>query len=193
MFRAYSSRGNNGNRNDTKRLILDIMRLRIEKAQLLGYGTPADQILSDKMAHDAATVDAFLGKKNAIDIDTVSAMYPIKTGAMAPPTIDIIRNDDALLVCSPNPLMANAKIVGNMIDSQRKQRKKLLTPSIPEVKIAEIIAMLAPKPHTIRTFSASILLIIQLPPMRPTVNNPMPTNESQMEASWADIPAFSVA
>ena len=62
MFRAYSSRGNNGNRNDTKRLILDIMRLRIEKAQLLGYGTPADQILSDKMAHDAATVDAFLGK-----------------------------------------------------------------------------------------------------------------------------------
>jgi len=83
------------------------------------------------------------GMKNAIDIDTVSAMYPIKTGAMAPPTIDIIRNDDALLVCSPNPLMANAKIVGNMIDSQRKQRKKLLTPSIPEVKIAEIIAMLA--------------------------------------------------
>ena len=62
MFRVYSSRGNNGNRNDTKRLILDIMRLRIEKAQLLGYGTPADQILSDKMAHDAATVDAFLGK-----------------------------------------------------------------------------------------------------------------------------------
>lgn len=62
MFRAYSSRGNNGNRNDTKRLILDIMRLRIEKAQLLGYGTPADQILSDKMAHDAATVNAFLGK-----------------------------------------------------------------------------------------------------------------------------------
>ena len=37
MFRAYSSRGNNGNRNDTKRLILDIMRLRIEKAQLLGF------------------------------------------------------------------------------------------------------------------------------------------------------------
>ena len=62
MFRVYSSRGNNGNRNDTKRLILDIMRLRIEKAQLLGYGTPADQILSDKMAHDAATVNAFLGK-----------------------------------------------------------------------------------------------------------------------------------
>lgn len=62
MFRAYSSRGNNGNRNDTKKLIIDIMRLRIEKAQLLGYRTPADQILSDKMAHDAATVDAFLGK-----------------------------------------------------------------------------------------------------------------------------------
>ncbi|MBO8452514.1 MAG: peptidase M3, partial [Bacteroidetes bacterium] len=49
MFRAYSSRGCNGNRNDTRELVLDIMRLRIEKAQLLGYDSPADQILSDKM------------------------------------------------------------------------------------------------------------------------------------------------
>lgn len=60
LFKAYSSRGNHGDRNDTKELVLDIMRLRIEKAALLGYDTPADQILSDKMAHDAATVDAFL-------------------------------------------------------------------------------------------------------------------------------------
>ena len=62
MFRAYSSRGCNGNRNDTRELVLDIMRLRIEKAQLLGYDSPADQILSDKMAGNAATVDAFLEK-----------------------------------------------------------------------------------------------------------------------------------
>ncbi len=60
LFKAYSSRGSNGGRNDTRDLVLDIMRLRIEKAQLLGYDSPADQILSDKMAHDAATVDAFL-------------------------------------------------------------------------------------------------------------------------------------
>ncbi len=60
MFRAYSSRGNNGGDNDNKETVLKIMALRIEKAKMLGYGQPADFILSDKMAHDAATVDAFL-------------------------------------------------------------------------------------------------------------------------------------
>ena len=60
MFRAYSSRGCHGDRNDTRDLVLDIMRLRIEKARLLGYDNPAEMILSDKMARDAATVDSFL-------------------------------------------------------------------------------------------------------------------------------------
>ncbi len=60
MFKAYSSRGNNGNENDNKELILKMMGLRIEKAHLLGYDNPADMILSDKMAGNAATVDAFL-------------------------------------------------------------------------------------------------------------------------------------
>ena len=61
-FKAYSSRGNHDNANDNKQVILDIMRLRTEKAQLLGYDCSADQILSDKMAHDHQTVDAFLSK-----------------------------------------------------------------------------------------------------------------------------------
>jgi len=60
MFKAYSSRGHNGNEYDNRQLILDIMRLRIEKAKLLGYDNPADFILENKMAHDHQTVDAFL-------------------------------------------------------------------------------------------------------------------------------------
>lgn len=60
MFRLYSNRGNNGNANDNKDIILRTMALRIEKAGLLGYDNPAAQILDDKMAHDPATVDAFL-------------------------------------------------------------------------------------------------------------------------------------
>ncbi len=60
MFRAYSSRGNNDDRNDNKQIVLDIMKLRIEKASMLGYDNPADFILSDKMAHDHETVDRFL-------------------------------------------------------------------------------------------------------------------------------------
>ncbi len=61
MFNAYSSRGSRGNAEDNNAVVLEIVRLRIEKARLLGYDTPADFILSDKMAHDAATVDGFLG------------------------------------------------------------------------------------------------------------------------------------
>jgi len=60
MFKAYSSRGHNGNENDNRQLILDVMRLRIEKAKLMGYDNPADFILEPKMAHDHQTVDAFL-------------------------------------------------------------------------------------------------------------------------------------
>ncbi len=60
MFKAYSSRGHNGNENDNRQLILDVMRLRIRKAQIMGFDNPADYILQDKMAHDHQTVDAFL-------------------------------------------------------------------------------------------------------------------------------------
>ncbi|MBQ3206933.1 MAG: M3 family metallopeptidase [Bacteroidales bacterium] len=60
MFKAYSSRGNNGNEYDNKELILKIMALRVEKAKLLGYETPASFILSDKMAGTPEAVDTFL-------------------------------------------------------------------------------------------------------------------------------------
>ena len=62
MFMAYSSRGNNGNDCDNKDVILKIMALRIEKARLLGYETPAEFILSDKMAATPAAVDSFLDR-----------------------------------------------------------------------------------------------------------------------------------
>ncbi len=60
MFRLYSMRGNNGNEYDNKANVLRIMELRIEKAKILGFNTPAEMILEDKMAHDPATVDTFL-------------------------------------------------------------------------------------------------------------------------------------
>ena len=60
MFTAYSTRCNGSGSTDNRPVVLDIMRLRIEKARLLGYASPAEQILSDKMAHDPQTVDSFL-------------------------------------------------------------------------------------------------------------------------------------
>ena len=60
MFKAYSTRGNNGNEYDNKELIMKMMALRIEKAKLLGYDNPAQMILADKMAGNPETVDSFL-------------------------------------------------------------------------------------------------------------------------------------
>lgn len=60
VFKGYSLRANNGNENDNKANILRLMELRIEKAKMLGYDSPAAWILHDKMAGDHATVDAFL-------------------------------------------------------------------------------------------------------------------------------------
>lgn len=62
MFKAYSSRGNNGNEYDNKALCLEILRLRAEKAEMLGFDNFAAYQLDDKMAHDPQTVDAFLDK-----------------------------------------------------------------------------------------------------------------------------------
>lgn len=60
MFMAYSMRGHNGNDNDNRQLVLDVLNLRIRKAKLMGFDNPADFILQNKMAHDHGTVDAFL-------------------------------------------------------------------------------------------------------------------------------------
>ena len=60
MFKAYSSRGNNGNEYDNKALCLEILKLRAEKARMLGFDSFAAYELDDKMAKDPATVDEFL-------------------------------------------------------------------------------------------------------------------------------------
>ena len=60
MFKAYSTRCSHGDATDNKAVVLRTMELRIEKAGLLGYDSPAAFILNDKMAHDPQTVDTFL-------------------------------------------------------------------------------------------------------------------------------------
>ncbi len=60
LLMDYTTRGNHDNANDNKSVINQTMRLRLEKAQLLGYDCPANYILADCMAKDAKTIDAFL-------------------------------------------------------------------------------------------------------------------------------------
>jgi len=60
MFKAYSERGNRNNKKDNKKIILDIMKLRIEKANLLGYKTFSEFILEENLAKNPETVNNFL-------------------------------------------------------------------------------------------------------------------------------------
>ena len=53
-------RGNNGNEYDNKQIILDIMKLRIEKANILGYNTPADFFLENSLAKTPDNVNKLL-------------------------------------------------------------------------------------------------------------------------------------
>ena len=57
---AYTMRGHNGNQYDNRELALQVLKLRLEKARILGFPNYAAYELSDKMAGDPATVDAFL-------------------------------------------------------------------------------------------------------------------------------------
>lgn len=60
LFTAYSMRGNNGNENDNKEIIAQLVPLRMERAQLLGYDSHAQYVLEDNMAKDPETVMNFM-------------------------------------------------------------------------------------------------------------------------------------
>lgn len=62
LFSAYINRGNNQNENNNKEVITEIVKLRLEKAQLLGYTNFADFVLARNMAKDSETVMNFLHK-----------------------------------------------------------------------------------------------------------------------------------
>lgn len=53
---AYVNRCNNDNEYDNKKIILDIVNLRIERAQILGYNTHADYVLEMNMAEKPENV-----------------------------------------------------------------------------------------------------------------------------------------
>lgn len=60
LYKAYLDRGNNGNENDNKQLINDFIRLRTEKAHLLGYPSYAAYVIADEMARTPGAVYALL-------------------------------------------------------------------------------------------------------------------------------------
>src|SRR5690606_23213994 len=62
IWNAYQKRGNNGNYNDNKDVLLKIANLRLEKAKLLGYESHAAYVLEEAMAGNPNNVYNLLNK-----------------------------------------------------------------------------------------------------------------------------------
>jgi peptidyl-dipeptidase Dcp len=62
LYRAYTKRGDNDNEYDNKKIISDIIKLRIERANLLGYKTYADYRLETRMSGNPENVYALLNR-----------------------------------------------------------------------------------------------------------------------------------
>jgi peptidyl-dipeptidase Dcp len=62
IYRGYFMRGNNDNKNDNKKTVAQIVKLRQKKAELLGFKTFAAYVIDDNMAKTPEKVNEFLMK-----------------------------------------------------------------------------------------------------------------------------------
>lgn len=62
IWNAYQMRGNNGNADDNKEIVLQLANLRLQKAQLLGYKNHAAYVLEESMAKTPEAVTTLLLK-----------------------------------------------------------------------------------------------------------------------------------
>jgi peptidyl-dipeptidase Dcp len=60
LWEAYNSKGNRNNENNNNEIIRNISNLRLEQANILGYKTYADYVLSRRMAETKENVEVFL-------------------------------------------------------------------------------------------------------------------------------------
>lgn len=60
LYTAYTNRCNNGGKTDNKEILAKIIKLRLEKANLLGYNNYADFVLDKNMAKNSTNVTDFL-------------------------------------------------------------------------------------------------------------------------------------
>ena len=60
LWTAYNSKGNRDNENNNNEIIKQIANLRLQQANILGYKTYADYVLSERMAESTSNVEKFL-------------------------------------------------------------------------------------------------------------------------------------
>ena len=69
LFRAYNTRGAQGNQYDNREILKQIAILRQERAQLLGFNTHADYVLEKRMLQHPGRVEALLNQLLEKSID----------------------------------------------------------------------------------------------------------------------------
>ena len=77
MYKAFTSKGFQKNENNNEAIVLDIVRLRHQRAQLLGYENHAQYVLEERMAKSPATVFDF--SQNILDKALPAAKAELET------------------------------------------------------------------------------------------------------------------
>lgn len=77
MYKAFTSKGFQKNENNNEAIVLDIVKLRHQRAQLLGYENHAQYILEERMAKSPATVFDF--SQNILDKALPAAKAELET------------------------------------------------------------------------------------------------------------------
>lgn len=62
LYEASLARGSRGNDNDTRTIVSQVLALRAERAEMLGYPNPAAFVLADETAKDPEAVNAMLAR-----------------------------------------------------------------------------------------------------------------------------------
>lgn len=62
LYRAYTKRGDNDNERDNKKILSDLIKLRVKRANLLNYKTYADYVLERRMAGNPQNVYELLNR-----------------------------------------------------------------------------------------------------------------------------------
>ena len=62
LYSAYTKRGDNDNERDNKKILSDLIKLRVERANLLGYKTYADYVLENRMSGNPQNVYQLLNR-----------------------------------------------------------------------------------------------------------------------------------
>jgi len=62
IYTGYFMRGDNNNTNDNKKLVMDMVRLRAEKANILGFDNYAAYVIDENMAKTTGAVDQLLNQ-----------------------------------------------------------------------------------------------------------------------------------